>query len=330
MLATFTVTNLLDGPVTALGDLPGSLRQAIFDANNAPGADDIDLTSVSGTLLMTDGEFAITEALNILGPGRDVLTIDAQQQSRIFNVDDPSTTSESFDVSIEDLTLSSGLTSTTSLGDDSGGAIRSRTTGTLYIEDSLLTGNVAGSLNDFTTGDGGAIAALGDVSVTNSELSNNSTGSAAVIYQNSGHGGAIYSAGNVTITESTLHTNFTGDGNSLNGDGGSAGRGGAIYASGGVTLNDSELSLNRSGRGSRASFSRWRQWRLGGRHLRWRGSFHYRQHPQRKPWQVPVVPETMAQGDLEMAVDFTLEVMSSYRVLRFRITRLATEALTLP
>jgi hypothetical protein len=41
MLATFTVTNLLDGAVTAAGQLPGSLRQAIFDANAAAGADDI-------------------------------------------------------------------------------------------------------------------------------------------------------------------------------------------------------------------------------------------------------------------------------------------------
>ena len=38
MLAVFTVSNLLDGPVAAAGDLPGSLRQAIFDSNSVAGA----------------------------------------------------------------------------------------------------------------------------------------------------------------------------------------------------------------------------------------------------------------------------------------------------
>lgn len=35
--ATFTVTNTLDGPVAAAGALPGSLRQAVFDANAVAG-----------------------------------------------------------------------------------------------------------------------------------------------------------------------------------------------------------------------------------------------------------------------------------------------------
>jgi CSLREA domain-containing protein len=50
--ATFFVTNLLDGPVTGGGQLPGSLRQAIFDANANPGADVIDATAVTGTITM--------------------------------------------------------------------------------------------------------------------------------------------------------------------------------------------------------------------------------------------------------------------------------------
>lgn len=36
LLATFAVTNIADGPVAAAGDLPGSLRQAIFDSNSKP------------------------------------------------------------------------------------------------------------------------------------------------------------------------------------------------------------------------------------------------------------------------------------------------------
>ena len=41
LLAVFTVTNLDDGPVNFAGDLPGSLRQAIFDANAAGGDDEL-------------------------------------------------------------------------------------------------------------------------------------------------------------------------------------------------------------------------------------------------------------------------------------------------
>jgi len=66
MLATFSVTNVMDGPVAAAGDLPGSLRQAIFDANAdatatvdniqfniaAPGVQTIELVDV---LEITDG-----------------------------------------------------------------------------------------------------------------------------------------------------------------------------------------------------------------------------------------------------------------------------------
>ena len=38
------------------------------------------------TILLTQGEFAITEALTIDGPGSDFLTIDAQLQSRILDI----------------------------------------------------------------------------------------------------------------------------------------------------------------------------------------------------------------------------------------------------
>ena len=39
MLATFTVTNLADAAVTAADSAPGTLRQAIYDANQSEGAD---------------------------------------------------------------------------------------------------------------------------------------------------------------------------------------------------------------------------------------------------------------------------------------------------
>src|SRR5262245_23188224 len=97
MLATFTVSNMLDGPVTASGQLPGSLRQAIFDANATTAADEIVFSQVSGTLKLTSGELKISNALTINGPGAGILTIDAQRLSRVINIDDPTRVGESFD-----------------------------------------------------------------------------------------------------------------------------------------------------------------------------------------------------------------------------------------
>ena len=71
LLATFTVTNNSDGPVAAAGDLTGSLRQAIFDANANPGDDTIEFDSLVFTggdaslIRLTAGELEITETLTM-------------------------------------------------------------------------------------------------------------------------------------------------------------------------------------------------------------------------------------------------------------------------
>ncbi len=77
LLATFNVTNLLDGPVSGPNQLPGSLRQAIFDANVTAGvADEIlidsslagsTITLVDGTSLF-DGPLEISSRIVIRGP----------------------------------------------------------------------------------------------------------------------------------------------------------------------------------------------------------------------------------------------------------------------
>ena len=59
--ATFTVSNLLDSG-------PGSLRQAILDANASSGADTVGFSSgVGGTITLTS-QLAITDDLTIRGP----------------------------------------------------------------------------------------------------------------------------------------------------------------------------------------------------------------------------------------------------------------------
>ena len=57
MLAAFTVSHLDDGPVNSADDLPGSLRQAIFDANLHLGADTIEFSSeLAGAIALEAGE----------------------------------------------------------------------------------------------------------------------------------------------------------------------------------------------------------------------------------------------------------------------------------
>ena len=115
MLAIFSVTNLDDAGA-------GSLRQAVIDANNMAGADTVDLSAVSGTIALTSGEVEIIEALTIDSPGQNVLTIDGQENSRIFEI-----TATTYDFTIAGLTLTAGRTIEAGLL-GVGGAIRSSTT----------------------------------------------------------------------------------------------------------------------------------------------------------------------------------------------------------
>jgi hypothetical protein len=88
---TITVTNTND-------DGPGSLRQALVDAN---GGDTITF-AVTGTIGLTSTELVIDKTLTLSGPGPDLLAVSrtSKTQFRIFHVT-PSQT-----VNIEGLTIS--------------------------------------------------------------------------------------------------------------------------------------------------------------------------------------------------------------------------------
>ena len=88
--STFSVTN-----GNASG--PGSLRQAVIDANNNPGADTIVIDPSVTTILplvgpTTAGQFGpivILESVQIIGPGSTQLTIDDQQAFIVGSVINP-------------------------------------------------------------------------------------------------------------------------------------------------------------------------------------------------------------------------------------------------
>ena len=227
MLATFTVTSLADGPVMMAGDQPGTLRQAIYDANAAPAEDEI-VFEVDGSILLTEGELVVTEGLTLLGPGQEMLTIDGQTNSRLFSI------TADVETTFVGMTLTGGAA-----GDaEDGGAIRSAgpvsishvaitsnqaddggaiwtPTDRVTAEDSVISGNTA-------TGMGGGIYAF-DVELSDSTVADNTAG---------GRGGGIHSRQAVGLTSSTVSGNSTGD------------KGGGIFAGPLVELTNSTISGN--------------------------------------------------------------------------------------
>ncbi len=96
LLTTISVLNTDDSG-------PGSLRQAIMDANAQEGADTIEFAEgVQGTIGLTSGQLAITDELTIDGPGADVLTVSGSGMSRVFLVSGAT-------VTIDDVTIADGL-----------------------------------------------------------------------------------------------------------------------------------------------------------------------------------------------------------------------------
>jgi hypothetical protein len=75
-----TVMNLNDSG-------PGSLRQAVAQADAGPGGDMIQFApGLTGTITLTSGELQITSELAIVGPGAGNLTISGNDASRVFEI----------------------------------------------------------------------------------------------------------------------------------------------------------------------------------------------------------------------------------------------------
>ncbi|MDM7920713.1 MAG: choice-of-anchor Q domain-containing protein [Pyrinomonadaceae bacterium] len=116
-------------------------------------------------------------------------------------------------------------------GQGSGGAISAG--GTVTVADSVFNGNSA-------VNSGGAIYTIGNFTMTNSTVSNNTSNTNN---DNAGTGGGFYirSEGRVTVTGSTI------SGNRANRDAGigtSAGYGGGFYVQGALNLDNSTVSSN--------------------------------------------------------------------------------------
>ncbi len=205
------------------GCAPGdcSLREAIIDANTAPGPDAILLGP--GTYMLrippdgtpddaADGDLDVTTGdLTITGAGAADTVIDMGGVDRAFHVDPAS---DGISVQIAGVTLRKG-----NAPNDGGGVLNN---GVLALVHVVVSGNSAF--------DGGGIANNGSLTLTDSTVSRN--GNTAY----SANGGGIANNGSLMLTDSTI----SGNGNTAF----SANGGGLYNDAGTVTIRDSTFAGN--------------------------------------------------------------------------------------
>jgi len=179
--ATYTVANTNDSG-------PGSLRQAILDANASSGvADTIDFDlSLSGpqTITLASQLPTITDGagLTIDGGSADI-TLSGNNAVRVFVV------GNSAKLTLNNLTVANGR------ADNAGGGILNL--GTLEVNNSTISGNRAGT---FSAG----IHNVGTLEVNNSTISGNRAGTFS---------GGIHNVGTLTVNSSTISGNSAGTDN---------------------------------------------------------------------------------------------------------------------
>ena len=218
---TIVVTNTNDSG-------PGSLRQALAIANDG---DTIDAAGVSGVITLTSGQLLVEKRVTINGAGADVLAVDGNATSSVFQIGTGATAPT---VAI------SGLTIRNAQG-GFGGGILNGSGATLTITNSTISGNTAAfgggifnsgpltiantTVTGNTASEGGGIYSNGSLTIINSTISGNTVNS---------DGGGIFNIGTVAITNSTLSSN-------------SASFGGGIFTIGTVEIGDSVLKAGASG-----------------------------------------------------------------------------------
>ncbi|HEX5037907.1 MAG TPA: CSLREA domain-containing protein [bacterium] len=288
--ATITVNSTGD-EFTANGQC--TLREAIGNANSgnafpdcANGDDDdgvvdriVFAPSVTGTILISKHvSYKILTPVSIEGPGAGVLTIDADDFSRIFKIDGGT---PGIEVTISGLKLIRGNTGLETDGKDGGAIWVVRSDDQLFLRDSVLSDNQATN--------GGALQNQGSAEVDRCTFTENESGQFGAAISNLGFlgmlhsaivhnesvvtGGGVFNFGSLAVFNTTIAANtaaLNGGGlslegnsnvrldnvtialNTADGDGEGNGDGGGIFtglanAGAQVSLSNSILSGNRDG-----------------------------------------------------------------------------------
>jgi hypothetical protein len=202
--STYTVTS-----TDASG--PGSLRQAILDANANVGHDTIDFApSVSGTIVLTDTLPQIDDDLTITGPGPDALSISGDNAYRVLEI------ASSTAVTISNLTIRDGSAST-------GGGIWSA--GTLLLTATDVVSSTATSYG------GGVYILSGSTTLSGGQIISNTAGTSG--------GGVFISSGSATLSGGQIISNTA----TLNGGGVYVDQSSAVFTQTGV----STITQNHAG-----------------------------------------------------------------------------------
>ncbi len=193
------VTHLTDD--LTFSDGTCTLREAIFSANTdavkdacpAGNGDDVIYFTQSGRIELIAGLPHISANLHIVGPGAELLTIDANSFDSVLYI---SVSGDDGDYAISGLTLTGGRALT-------GGGIFFFQSGSLSIKDSIITGNEAVSTGSLALG-GGVHIKQGDIVLERVSIFSNSS-------DNNGGGLSLSTAFadgiSLTITNSTIRDN---------------------------------------------------------------------------------------------------------------------------
>jgi CSLREA domain-containing protein len=216
-----------------------------FAATQSTSSGNITLTpSTPGDYnVTTGGTLNISNNMNIVGPGANLLSIDGKGTAQVFNIYGGT-------VTISGVSIVNG--NTISSGGNVGGGINN--SGTLTVTNSTFSGNTAAN------GGGGIFNENGTLTVANSTFSGNSANTGG----GSG-GGGIYNWATLTVTGSTFSGNNGGYGGGIYNPNGIAtvanstfsantasSYGGGIYNSGTATVTNSTFSGNTAPSGSGA------------------------------------------------------------------------------
>jgi hypothetical protein len=236
---------------SAGGSASCSLRDAITAANADANPVIVDMTAVSGAITLANplpGIFQnAANTITVAGPGAAALTVSGANAYQVFQILKGSATFHDFTVANGNVVpVPNGGTFGPNNGcacdPGFGGGIYAYTNVSLTLNSMVLTGNHSGY-------DGGAVLAIGPLTVTNTTFSNNSvdpgsyaaalyaiggpaTVSTSTFYNNTAFlGSAIYISAylagmTVTVSDSTFVNDSTPNGGS-----------GAIFNSSGATLN---------------------------------------------------------------------------------------------
>ncbi len=222
--ATYVVDRADDAEVSACSgaDDDCTLRGALTASNaNSEENTVVFAPNVRGTIALNGTQLPyIFGNLSIVGPGADVLAIDARSASRFFYMRSYS------QLTLSGLTLANGFTPDKPAPNiyDRGGAIYNGTyAGLVTVSDCVFRGN--------ESSEGGAIYSVGYIKLTRCTFSGNrarkvggavyiGNGSAEIADSTFGSnsaatgGGAIFSGGSMQLTNSTISGNAVTDGNS--------------------------------------------------------------------------------------------------------------------